>query len=646
MRFRIFAHIDLTSYRVSDLLGGMKASSHISNIDNDWLDLGNGVFRYIDSCIVYAIDTGSSMLVINAGSGEWIDAAGKLPAPIGAVVLTHFFRDHSSGGVRVATKGIEIRASHWEREQLADSDGLFARRETYIVYDNNWDLFSPVEPIPVNRWLHDYERFDYGDAKIDVLPAPGASLGAIAIGVHIRGLRLLFAGEAIHSSGKILRIAPLQYNYNDLPGAVNLLYTLGVMKAWEPDTIFSSTSRSPIRNPSSAMTELAANLKTALAGRPETMMAVQSATTDAIDEITPHLYKSRHSSASSYFLVSASGKVLAIDYGYREMICFGGSYPYPRNRRPLLHGLQALTSDLGVDGIDAVLVTHFHDDHINGIPMLQRLYKTRCYAGENFAAILADPTRFAFPCTWPEPISVEPLSLEVPFQWEEYEIRLHPMSGHTRFSTLVETVVDGMKIVATGDQYFFQDFEKPGRSASMHNHVYRNGASLDSFEQSTAVIREIRPDIILPGHGEAYRVPDELYSHIGRYTEDYRRIHTDLMPLGEDDVHFDVDSRAAWIEPYRTILDRAEAFTIHVHVRNPYPEQSILRVIPVVPEGWSASEGQIELDPRAEGDVSMSIVPAPDFRCRRRPISIELRGPDRTFGQVAEALVTIGHPVF
>ena len=613
---------------------------------NSWIEVEAGLFRFVDSCMVYAVDIGGGMLVINAGGGAWLDHIDELPSPIRALVLTHFFRDHSAGASLAAQHDIEVWAPYWEQEQLSDSEGLFARRETYIIYDNNWDLFAPTVSIPVTRWLQDFEQFDVGSATIDIVPAPGASIGAIGIGVTFAGKRILFAGEAIHAHGQILRIAPLQYNYNDLPGAANLLYTLARFRDWKPEFIVSSTGRDLIEQPKLAISALEVNLRSALAGRPETSPLIAAATEDAIDEITPHLFQSRHAVASTYFLVSESGKALSIDYGYRGGLGTYGNYPYPRNRRALIHGLDALKERTGIDRIDTVLLTHFHDDHVNGVPTLQRLHGTKCVAADNFAFLLAAPERYAFPCTWPEAIDIEPLDTNRPFVWEEYEFHLHPISGHTRFSTLIEFVADDTKIVATGDQYFFIDFGPPAASAGMHNHVYRNGAMLESFDESTALMKNIEPEIVLPGHGPAYRVTDEFFPRIDEYTEAYGKIHRDLMPLMENDVHFEVDSRAAWIEPYRVQLDSARPIEFTVHVRNPYPHSEKFTLRAIIPKEWKSEDVAIRLDSRGEGEVQIVVEPSPGMVCRRQAVAIELIGPDRSFGQMAEALVTIGYDRF
>ena len=65
-----------------------------------WIEVAGGLYRYRDSCMVYALDAGDEMIVVNAGTGGWVDTMDVLPKPVRRIFLTHFFRDHSAGAVR------------------------------------------------------------------------------------------------------------------------------------------------------------------------------------------------------------------------------------------------------------------------------------------------------------------------------------------------------------------------------------------------------------------------------------------------------------------------------------------------------------------------------------------------------------------
>jgi len=352
-------------------------------------------------------------------------------------------------------------------------------------------------------------------------------------------------------------------------------------------------------------------------------------------------------------LLSRSGKALAIDYGSLVVRLQGCSLPQPRHRRVLLHTLAALQKRFGIAGIDVVVATHYHEDHIAGIPLLQRRYGTRCWAGENFASLLADPAAHHAPCTWPEPIRVEPQPLGVPVPWEEYVLRFEPLSGHTHWSTLVLFEADGLRVAATGDQYFWHHFGFAGETGLLEydgspayaNWVYRNGARLESFHDSARRLAAWCPDIVLPGHGCAYRTNALWYEALQRHADDYAAIHTRLMPLGPDDTHFEVDSRAAWLTPYRvhrTAPADGAPLAFRTRARNPFPHPATLAVRLVGPPEWVGAVTTARADGRAEVDLDVTIAPPVGAVCRRTPVALELCAGDQSFGQVAEALVTLG----
>ena len=79
-------------------------------------------------------------------------------------------------------------------------------------------------------------------------------------------------------------------------------------------------------------------------------------------------------------------------------------------------------------------------------------------------------------------------------------------------------------------------------------------------------------------------------------------------------------------------------------VRNPLPEVATLTVRLVGPEGWEGSHVDLDAGPRAEVSGTLTIRPA--GACRRQPIAAELLVGDLSFGQVAEALVTVGGEAF
>ena len=62
-----------------------------------WQPILPGVWLFRDSCNVYAVQGPDGMLIVNAGTGAWLDHLDELPARPVALVCTHYFRDHAAG---------------------------------------------------------------------------------------------------------------------------------------------------------------------------------------------------------------------------------------------------------------------------------------------------------------------------------------------------------------------------------------------------------------------------------------------------------------------------------------------------------------------------------------------------------------------
>ncbi len=198
-----------------------------------WTPIAPNVYCFSDSCNVYAIVAPDGVLIVDAGTGAWLDHVAELPAPVTVLACTHFFRDHAAGAVRAARAGIPVYVPAGERAIFADPEQHFRQRDTYIIYDNYWDLFAPIEPIVVAGVLNDYEHVRLCGLDVEVVPLPGVTVTqcGLVFTVPDSQTRAICCGEAIHSPGRVARVAPYQYNYNDLGGAVAAYYSAADLAA-------------------------------------------------------------------------------------------------------------------------------------------------------------------------------------------------------------------------------------------------------------------------------------------------------------------------------------------------------------------------------------------------------------------------------
>lgn len=625
-----------------------------------WTPVLPDVLRWQDSCNVYAVLGDEAALIVDAGTGEWLqEGARRLPVPVAAVLLTHYFRDHAAGASKAARAGIPVYVPEGEREIFLDPAEHFRKRQTSLIYDNIWDLFAPVEPVKIAGVLRDYEQLTLAGIDLQVLPLPGAT--PTQVGFVLRtpqsGRTIAFCAETIHSPGRVPRLAPLQYDYNDLIGAVNVAFSADALRRLHVDVLLPSLGEPIEEAPERALQALRENLIAHCWDREPDRTALEATGHDRVEQLSGSVWRSTQGRAASHFVLGNSGRALAIDYGYWhasgsgafdfELDCdaiFVSAYSFRERRRPLLHSLQALREQAGVDEIAAVLPTHYHDDHICGIPLLQRLRNTPCWAPANFARLLAEPTAHRFPCTWPQPIRIDrALALDEPLDWDGIRFHFAPMSGHTRFSALIGWEVDGIRYVHAGDQY---GPVANSRATSgipeqwfASNHVYRNGAFLHSYRESAEWITAFRPDVVLGGHWAPVQTDERYFERLADYGREFEERHRRVMALEDTETHFGLDSMTGWIWPYHVQLPAPQAIELEVTVRNPLPTDATLRLCLSGPPAWQGSTAELPAKGREEVSTRMSITPS--GACRRQPITVEMHADGRPFGQILEALVTV-----
>ena len=621
-----------------------------------WETLNDRILLWRDSCNVYAVrGTEGRWIIINAGTGlaeshldELGDAGGI------SLVLTHHFRDHTAGAELLRRRGVRVFAPHFEREHLSGAQAAFRSRDNWLLYELGWDSFAPVAPIKVDRWLMDYEKTMIAGLQVEIIPTPGVTMGAVSLIVDLPGDgKVAFIGELMSAPGKLSRLSPLQYEYNDLTGGENILLSWERVLSAGASVAYPSIGV-PITDPRAGVAALRHNLARVDEIQPGYSARLAANQNDDIEEVLPRLYRATGTVAETHFILGKSGKVLALDYGYGM-----AGIRFPRRaafstRRPILHSVEALGKITGHARIDTVLATHYHDDHIGCVHMLQRLFGTELWAGENFADLIDRPYDFDRPCLWPETIKVSRrLPLGKTIYWEDIAITLHPMVGHTEFSTLLCLEFDGNRVAHTGDQFFFQTARGQNSRATADggiftNHVYKNGLSLGGYAACLEHLRSFKPDTILSGHALPYRPDPVVWELLGRAAVTFDEIHLALMQLGDDEVHFGPESQAAKLQPYSLWIPRgACGAQLHGWILNPFNRSATANARFVTPPpGWLAKDIRLDLGPREKRTFQTTLAVPVDSRFRRQPIALELTIDDRPFGQVAEAWVTVGYDEF
>lgn len=605
--------------------------------------ISDDLYCFEDTCLVYIVRTGERAVLIDFGAGDVLDHLSEIGVTrVTDVLITHHHRDQGQGLARAVQVGIRIWVPHIEQDLFHSADAHWQAREILDSYNSRQDRFSLLESVPIDGTLLDYEVRDFGGTTFTVLPTPGHTVGSISLQAEIDGQRVIFSGDLIAAPGQVWSMAATQWTYNGAEGVPASIASLLDLKDCRPALLLPSHGEM-MRDPADAIDRLVDRLWQLLQLRRQNLRLFELRD-QPYEPITPHLLRHRASVANSFVLVANSHKVLVLDFGYDFMTGFAAGFDRA-SRRPWLYTIPALKAQFGVEQIDVVLPTHYHDDHVAGINLLRRVEGAQVWAADLFADILEHPTAYDLPCLWYDPIPVDRvLPLDTPFRWEEYTLTMYALPGHTRYAVAISFVVDGKRVVAAGDQY-------QGNDGLELNYVYPNRFEAGDYEKSAALYARLQPDIILTGHWDPLHVPSDYFGKLSVIGSHIDRLHHELLlrrfDLGDEDF-------LARITPYQQDVPRGEDFRVQVEVHNPIRGRAEVTVRLVVPAGWRVRHA----DPDGRGDaldgdraalwlsesgpavVAFEVTPT-TFPVRRARIAVDVTAGGHRFGEQAEALITI-----
>ena len=244
---------------------------------------------------------------------------------------------------------------------------------------------------------------------------------------------------------------------------------------------------------------------------------------------------------------------------------------------------------LGLKGIDAILITHMHGDHIVQAPHVREKWGAKIWTLDRIAEQFEDPMRYPYVA----PITAYGAGLDTvaidrsfkpgeKFSWEGYELTVDWMPGQTEFGCCIQGMIDGRRVAFTGDNIFANpaDPEQDGHEAV----VARNSAILEEgYLYAADYLQKLQPDLIIGGHSFVMDRPKALIERYRNWAVTIRDLYKDLS--AEADYRYMFDPYWVRAEPYRVeIAPGGEAETT-VCVRNFHDRPQSYRIAIHCPEG-------------------------------------------------------------
>ena len=555
-----------------------------------------------DTCNVYVLHSEGGAVLVDFGDGNVLDHVDGVTD----VLLTHHHRDQLGGLQRAVDAGIRVWAPPGEVALIAGMDERWQRRQLANDYDVREDRFSLLESVPVTGAVAEYRSQAYGGFDVYTLPTPGHTIGSVSYVVEIDGRRIAFSGDLLYGDGQVWSLAATQWTYSGVEGWGATIISASELAKQRPDVLLPSHGGA-IEEPAIALDSLAGRMQELIDLRMPKQWDVAERIRSPFDPITPHLLRNRTMFATNYVLLSESGKALLIDFGYD--LTTTAMSTEREARRTLLWSLDRLDPE-------AVVVSHYHDDHVAGLNLLRDVKGVEVWAPANVAPIIEQPDRYDLPCLWFDPIPVDRvLPLEESFTWHEYELTIYALPGHTRYAAAIGFEVDGKRVLVTGDQ------QTDEGTYSVLNYQYRNRFTPQDFVRSAELYRRVRPDLLLGGHWLPIELTDARLEQLERDAIRLTELHQKLLPVES----FGTAGFGARVEPYRSKPGTTE-FT--VIVLNPFDSLQTATVV------FAGQTQTVELAPHGEATATFTVTSGSPRR-----LAADLTVGETHFGQQAEAVI-------
>jgi glyoxylase-like metal-dependent hydrolase (beta-lactamase superfamily II) len=196
-------------------------------------------------------------------------------------------------------------------------------------------------------------------------------------------------------------------------------------------------------------------------------------------------------------LLSDSGAALFIDDGLCNWI------PLPERAAAHRRTVESFKKALGVSMVEIVIPTHYHGDHTENIPWLVAMEGAEVVSLDLVAEPMEHPEKFNLTCLLPwydVGCDVVKVDRAVPdgyrLKWREYELEIFHLGGQTNYHAGIATVVDGRRVVFTGDSCF-------PNSKGCEPVICWNDASpfTKGYPYAFERLIERAPDLLVSAHG-------------------------------------------------------------------------------------------------------------------------------------------------
>ena len=608
------------------------AGNILHGLQDSVLVLTPHVLVFQDVSNVGVIIRNGKALLIGSGDARILDHAKRLGIPqIEWVLYTDHARDQAAGVHRLRQAGVRVAVPAREARFFERATDFWLNAEFEHRYTFRPDFMVLRHSVPVDRQLQPGSVFHWQGIDIHVLGTPGRTNGAVSYVFELDGRTFAFTGDLIYGPGQIRNLYGLQKKFPGMPldywgfgGAVpEVIASLKVVLARSPDLLVPAHGV-VISEPAPAVNLLEERLVAlmrnylSLAGwrrnRPVPYEAPMLPPLPTV-ELPAWIHKGE---GSSWYLKADDGSVFLFDAGPPDIV----------------PAFDRLRHDKIISSVEAVWISHYHDDHVESVNWFRFMHRARVYAQQELVDVLENPRAYSLPALPSQPVRVDhSLRDGDTISWKGFKLTSYHFPGQTLYhgGLLIEHA--GRRVFHVGDS-----FDNWG--ISDHTSHNRNFLGTDQgYEKCLRLLRDLKPDLLLASHWGALPFSDEYAVRTLALLDERRRLLSELLPW--EDVNFGLDPYWVRAYPYRQTVLPGTVVTVEARIFNHSERAQDAHVELRLPVGWTAQSGSgvVRIRANAEGTVRLSALAPTDPLQRRELLGLAVTFGGQPLGEVAEAVI-------